>query len=124
LTAKSNVFTPTDRDNALFEAGIKLGSLYHQFIGTPLSLSGIASMEAALKDSMSAQPYVESVSVHIDKQHVKEELNETFGYTELKGRMLTVHAVIRYHSVQAFISLEYDEKLRYPLMKIDKIEEE
>ena len=124
MTAKSNVFTPTDRDNALFEAGIKLGSLYHQFIGSPLSLSGIASMEAAVKDSMSAQPYVESVSVHIDKQRVKEELNETFGYTELKGFMLTVHAVIRYHSVQAFVSLEYDEKLRYPLMKIDKIEEE
>ncbi|MCL2549632.1 MAG: dihydroneopterin aldolase family protein, partial [Methanimicrococcus sp.] len=56
MTAKSKVFTPSDRDNALFEAGIKLGSLYHQFVGSPLSLSGITSMETAVQDSMSAQP--------------------------------------------------------------------
>ncbi|MCQ2376461.1 MAG: dihydroneopterin aldolase family protein, partial [Methanocorpusculum sp.] len=25
----------TDRENAVFEAAIKLGALYHQFVGTP-----------------------------------------------------------------------------------------
>ena len=27
----------TERDRAIFEAGIKLGALYHQWVGTPIS---------------------------------------------------------------------------------------
>ena len=113
----------SDRDHALFEAGIKLGALYHQFVGTPLSLSGIISLEKAIENSICSQPYVESISVKINENQVKEQLNDSFQYTELKGTMLTVHAVIRYGSAGAFVSLEFDEKLNYPLMKIDKIEE-
>lgn len=123
MTEKLNPSDPSERDCALFEAGIKLGSLYHQFVGSPLSLSSIASLEVAIRDSISVQPYAESVSVRIDKKRVKEELNKTFGYTELKGDMLTVQAVIRYYSVRVFVSLEYDKQACYPLMKIDKIEE-
>ena len=114
----------SDRDHALFEAGIKLGSLYHQFVGTPLSLLSLASLEKAIEDSIRSQPYVEDISVKINEDHVQNQLNDLFQYTELKGSMLTVHAVIRYGSSKAFVSLEFDEKLNYPLMKIDKIEEE
>ena len=31
----------TERDNALFEAGIKLGALYHQFSGSPVNMRTI-----------------------------------------------------------------------------------
>jgi Uncharacterized protein conserved in archaea len=113
----------SDRDHALFEAGIKLGALYHQFIGAPLSLSGIIPLEKAIENSICSQPYVEHISVKIHENRVRAQLNDSFQYTELKGTMLTVHAVIRYGSVRAFVSLEFDEKLNYPLMKIDKIEE-
>lgn len=113
----------TDRDNALFEAGIKLGALYHQFVGSPLSPDGITSMEKAIQESISAQPFVESVHVEIDKEKVTAELNETFRYTELKGFMLTVKAVIRVNTTRVFVSMKYDEELNYPLMRIDKIEE-
>lgn len=124
MTSDFDPSAPTDRDNALFEAGIKLGSLYHQFIGAPLSLSGICSLEEAIRNSIGVQPYVESVTVKIDKGRVRADLNETFRYTELKGVMLDVRAVIQYHAVRVFVSLKYDEELCYPLMKIDKIEEE
>ena len=113
----------SDRDHALFEAGIKLGALYHQFIGAPLSLSGIIPLEKAIENSILSQPYVENISVKIHENRVMENLNDSFQYTELKGTMLTVHAVIRYGSAQAFVSLEFDEILNYPLMKIDKIDE-
>ena len=113
----------SDRDHALFEAGIKLGALYHQFVGAPLSLSGIAPLEKAIESSICSQPYVESISVKINENQVREQLNDSFQYTELKGTMLTVHAVIRYGSASVSVSLEFDEKLNYPLMKIDKIEE-
>ncbi|MDV0445290.1 hypothetical protein MmiAt1_08580 [Methanimicrococcus sp. At1] len=114
----------TDRDNALFEAGIKLGALYHQFTGSPLSISGIASMEKAIRESIAAQPFVEKIEVKIDEKRVFGEINETFRYTELKGAMLDVKAVIRCRSARVFVSLKYDEQLNYPLMKIEQIETE
>lgn len=114
----------TDRDNALFEAGIKLGSLYHQFIGSPLSLSGISAMENAIEKSIISQPYIEQISVKIDEKHVRNELNETFEYTELKGAMLDVKIAVRHHSALVFASLSFSEELNYPLMKIDRIEED
>ena len=120
-TELSDIFS--DRDHALFEAGIKLGALYHQFVGAPLSLSGIASMETAIADSIRAQPYVEDITVQINEKLVREQLNESFQYTELKGCMLTVRAVIRYESAAVHVSMEFNEKLNYPLMKIDRIEE-
>ena len=33
-----------DRDRAVFEAGIKLGALYHQFVGTPISVDTIDNL--------------------------------------------------------------------------------
>ncbi|WNY24199.1 hypothetical protein MmiHf6_15290 [Methanimicrococcus hongohii] len=114
----------TDRDNALFEAGIKLGTLYHQYVGSPIAIAGIDSMEKAIQESIFAQPYVESVFVEIDKKKVIAEINETFMYTELKGSMLNVRAVIRFNTVRVFVSLKMNEKLNYPLMQIDKIEED
>lgn len=113
----------TDRDNALFEAGIKLGSLYHQFIGSPLSVDGIKAMESAIEKSILAQPFIEMISVKIDENKVRAELNETFEYTELKGAMLDVKIGVRYHSSLVCASLSFSDELNYPLMKIDRIEE-
>ncbi|WNY26134.1 dihydroneopterin aldolase family protein [Methanolapillus millepedarum] len=113
----------TDRDNALFEAGIKLGALYHQFIGTPLSLENKIAVESAIQKSISVQPFAENVSVKINEKMIEEELNSTFKYTELSGKMLDVKLVVRYNSVRVFASLQFDEKLNYPLMKVDQVEE-
>lgn len=112
----------TDQDQALFEAGIKLGALYHQFIGSPLTASAIPALEKAIEESIRVQPFVEEITVRIDEKKVLNELNETFRYTELKGHMLNVKITVRVNKTFAFVSLKYDESLKYPLMKIDKIE--
>lgn len=114
----------TDQDQALFEAGIKLGALYHQFIGSPLSVSGISAMEKAIEESIRVQPFVEEITVQIDEKKVLNELNETFQYTELKGPMLNVKITVQVNKTLAFVSLKYDDSLKYPLMKIDKIEKQ
>ncbi len=31
----------SDREQAVFEAGIKLGALYHQWVGTPISRASV-----------------------------------------------------------------------------------
>ena len=108
----------SDRDQALFEAGIKLGSLYHQFIGTPLTLEGIPALEKAIEESISAQPFTEQIQVRINPALVKKELNDVFQYTELKGSMLFVTLRVRCKTAAVTAVLEYDEQLNYPLMKI------
>lgn len=113
----------TDRDNALFEAGIKLGALYHQFTGSPVNLNTASSLEKAIQESISVQPYVEEISVKIDRDMLKNKLNSEFGYTELQGPMLNVKITVRYSSSKIKVGMEYDPELNYPLMKILEIED-
>jgi len=108
----------TERDNALFEAGIKLGALYHQFTGAPVNISTIDSMEQAIKESISVQPYVKKISVTIDRDMVTSRTGEKFKYCELEGRMLDVEARITFGDTTATVGLKYDQLLDYPLMYI------
>ena len=112
----------TDRDNALFEAGIKLGALYHQFTGSPINLGTVDSLEQAISQSISVQPFVEDITVLIDRDMVRSTLNNEFGYCELEGRMLDVRICILYGDVRVRVALEYDSELEYPLMRIESVE--
>lgn len=113
----------TDRDNALFEAGIKLGALYHQFTGSPVDLNTVSSLEKAIQGSISVQPYVEDISVRIDRDMLKSKLSSEFGYSELQGPMLKVKISVRYGSAKVKVGMDYDPELNYPLMKIEEIME-
>ncbi|AKB82887.1 Dihydroneopterin aldolase [Methanosarcina barkeri 3] len=113
----------TDRDNALFEAGIKLGALYHQFTGSPVNLNTVSSLEQAIQESISVQPYVEDISVKIDRNMLKGKLSNEFGYSELQGPMLKVKITVRYSSSRVKVGMEYNPELNYPLMKILELEE-
>ena len=113
----------TDKDNALFEAGIKLGALYHQFTGSPVNLNTVSSLEMAIQESISVQPYVEEISVKIDRDMLRSRLNNEFGYSELQGTMLKVNITVRYGSSKVKVGMEYDPELNYPLMKILEIKE-
>ncbi len=110
-----------EREQAVFEAGIKLGALYHQFVGTPLNTETIDGLSRAIEQSIALQPYVQSVSVSIDREMVKKKQNTVFGYCELEGKMLRVNLQIQYRDTTAYAELAYDEERDYPLMRIKKI---
>ncbi len=110
----------TARDNTAFEAGIKLGALYHQFVGSPVNLKTAGSLEQAIAASISVQPYVKSITVSIDRKMIEDSLS-SFGYTELKGPMLKVDAVIKYDRYEAVVGIGYKDG--YPLMFIKDIRE-
>ena len=112
----------SERDRAVFEAGIKLGALYHQFVGTPISTETIDDLSRAIEQSIILQPYVRSVSVSIDREMVGKKENRKFGYCELEGRMLHVSLQILYKNTIAQAQLAYDEEQDYPMMTIEKIE--
>lgn len=113
----------SNRDMAVFEAGIKLGALYHQFVGAPINVDTIDDLARAIEESVALQPYVRSVSVVIDREMVEKKMNPKFKYCELEGRMLHVSLQVLYKNTIATVELVYDEELGYPMMSIKKIEE-
>ncbi len=106
---------PTKREIAAFEAGIKLGALYHQFVGSPVSIKTAGSLERAMQESISLQPYVRKVVVSLNRNMLKENV---FGYGELEGRMITAEVEIDFEGELVRAKLEYDAKKNYPLMSL------
>jgi hypothetical protein len=82
----------SDCEQAVFEAGIKLGALYHQWVGTPISRQSAASVEAAIEKAVILQPFVEEITVNLDRTLMAEN---RFGYSELSGLMFSVEIVTR-----------------------------
>jgi hypothetical protein len=108
-----------EQEQAIFEAGIKLGALYHQFVGTPVSPATASSLEAAIVQSIGLQPYVKEISIRLDRAAMQENI---FGYSELKGTMITVDLVTRVG--RACCRARMERKGDYPLMEIADCYEE
>lgn len=106
---------PTDRDTACFEAGIKLGAVYHQFIGTPVRPETADRLAEAMADAMEAQPSCRAASVRIDTDALEADLNR-YGYVGLAGHHLEIEVSIEHegHRVEA----ELVEVDAYPYMRI------
>lgn len=108
-------FHCTDRERAIFEAGIKLGTIYHQYVGVPINLSNLESLENAIMESVRVQPFVDSASVKIDPEIVKKRQG-VYKYITLSGEMLNVEIGIRYKDAKVKAYLKYIPEMDYPLM--------
>jgi hypothetical protein len=84
-------------------------------VGAPLSSKTAASLEKAMQESISLQPYVQEVEVHIDREMLAANV---FGYGELQGRMIEARVVIDYQGETVTARLEYDREKDYPLMSM------
>ncbi|MGA1873218.1 MAG: dihydroneopterin aldolase family protein, partial [Thermoplasmatota archaeon] len=80
-------FNCNARERATFEAGIKLASLYHQYIGSPVNPDSVDHFEKAMEKGMMAQPYVVRSKVAIDRAVLGSSLTP-YGYCSLNERML------------------------------------
>ena len=109
----------SERDQAIFEAAIKLGALYHQWVGTPVSPSTASTLESAIQESVSLQPFVSDIRVSLDRSQMRENI---FGYSELKGTMFTVEIITRVGRSCCHARLQ--RKGDYPLMEIVSCYEE
>jgi dihydroneopterin aldolase len=103
----------TEREHAIFEAGIKLGALYHQWVGTPLSQESAASVVSAIEKSVILQPCVEEITVRLDRLLM---LPNRFGYSELCGLMFDVEIVTRVGFTYCRARLSPQQG--YPLMQV------
>jgi hypothetical protein len=115
----------TDRDRAIFEGGITLGAIYHQFVGTPISRDAavVSALEKAIEKTMSLQPYIERLEVKIDTSKMRQP-SHPYDYGEVGGRNLSVKLVSKYGKARVYMKMFFVAELDYPLMFIEKIEEE
>ncbi|MEM2905677.1 MAG: dihydroneopterin aldolase family protein [Candidatus Bathyarchaeia archaeon] len=116
----------SERERAVFEGGIALGALYHQFVGTPISSDAkvIKALEQAIEACIRVQPYRERVQVRIDEAALKREGTEPYDYQTLKGRHLTVEITIRYGAAKATVAMRHIPELQFNLMFIKEVTEE
>lgn len=114
-------FDCSDSERAAFEAGIKMGTIYHQFVGIPVSADNVEILERAIEEGCKTQPFVESVRVRIDRSKLKNKRGE-FDYVSLTGDMLDVDLVVKYKSGRVEARMEYVEEMNYPLMFIAKMD--
>jgi hypothetical protein len=106
-----------DRVQAAFEAGIKLGALYHQWVGTPIAPETAPSVAAAIEQAVSLQPFVERIRVRIDTGLM---VPNAFGYSELAGRMFDVEIETKVGGAVCRARLRLENE--YPLMQIIALE--
>ncbi|MCS7118573.1 MAG: dihydroneopterin aldolase family protein [Archaeoglobaceae archaeon] len=100
---------------AAFEAGIKLGALFHQFVGVPVSEKNVEILEKAMESCLRLQPYVIEAEVKIERQKLR---TSKFGYTSLSPDILRARVIVDFEGERVEAVLEWDEELNYPLMKL------
>ncbi|WP_137287989.1 dihydroneopterin aldolase family protein [Natronorubrum halophilum] len=112
--------TPTDAEAACFEAGIKFGTLYHQFAGTPISPDSASSLATAMEEAIENQPHCIDVTVDVRIDELEAALAaSTADYTELTGRFLEVEIVVDYEGCEVRTRMEMEDG--YPLMRIESV---
>jgi hypothetical protein len=114
-------FGCTESERAAFEAGIKMGTIYHQFVGVPVSADNVEILEKAIEEGCRSQPFVERVEVKIDRSRLKNKRGQ-FDYVSLTGEMLDVKLAVRYRDVRVDAYMKYVPAMNYPLMYIKKVE--
>lgn len=114
-------FSCSDAERAAFEAGIKLGTIYHQFVGVPLRRENVNTLERAIEAGSRVQPFVEEVKVKIDRSRLKNKRGK-YDYVSLTGEMLNVKLTVRYKDIRVKAAMRLIKEMNYPLMFVESVE--
>ena len=113
-------FNCTERERAVFEAGIKMATIYHQFVGTPVNLDTVQELEESIASAIEVQPYVDSATVKIDRSVFTKD-GDTYSYVSLTGDMIDAVVTIGLGKTKVTAEMRFDEELGYPLMFVSSI---
>ena len=115
-------FNCTARDRALFELGIKMGTIYHQFVGIPVNHDNVEQVEMAISESVKVQPFVTDARVEIDRSLMSGGKG-MYGYSTLTGKMMDVFVTVKYDGFKVKARMHHVDELDYPLMYVESVEE-
>ncbi|MDH5816393.1 MAG: dihydroneopterin aldolase family protein [Candidatus Nezhaarchaeota archaeon] len=115
----------SDKERAIFEAGVALGALYHQFLGIPIAKREevLQAVKDAIEKTMMLQPFREKVEVSFNLDAIKGKASNPYDYSLLRGEAIDVKVVVRYGSVRVKARMRYVEDLNFNLMYIEDVED-
>ncbi len=111
----------TPREALLFEAGVKLGGVFHQYLGTPVSASTALGLGRTIERAVGLQPFVRRVRVRIRPGRGGPVGQGRFAYRYLTAEMLEVRVRLVDGPITVEARLEPRPDLRYPLMSVDRV---
>ena len=108
----------TRREALLFEAGVKLGGIFHQYLGMPISRATAVGAARTIERAVALQPFVVRVRVRIDPGAAGPVGRGRFAYAYLRAEMLDVTVRLRDGPDEVEARLAHRADLRYPLMRV------
>jgi hypothetical protein len=105
----------TDRERAIFEAGIALGALTHSAVGLPAASTVAPYIEKALAESFMLQPYRREVKVRLRRIPRRPRL---YRYGTVSPENIEAEVVVEYGSARVRARMGYVKELKYPLMYV------
>lgn len=111
------------RDRAVFEAGVALGSIAHQFVGLPVSdeIRTLRSISKAVEATMSLQPYRKKVTFRLNRQSIKKKKRHPYDYRGLTEKDMDIAVTISLRGVDVTARMKYVPEIDFPLMFIESI---
>jgi dihydroneopterin aldolase len=109
------------REVLLFEAGIKLGGVFHQYLGIPITSKTAGSLARTIENAVGLQPYVRSVRVAIDPRRAGPIGRGRYAYRYLTAEMLDVTVELVDGPVSVEARLSHRPDLNYPLMSVVRV---
>jgi dihydroneopterin aldolase len=109
------------REALLFEAGVKLGGVFHQYLGTPVSPRTARPLARTIAAAVGLQPFVRSVRVRVDPSRGGPLGRGRFAYRYLTAEMLDVSVELVDGPVAVEARLRHRPDLRFPLMSVVRV---
>ncbi|HTP54121.1 MAG TPA: dihydroneopterin aldolase family protein [Thermoplasmata archaeon] len=106
------------RESLLFEAGIKLGGIFHQYLGIPVDPRTAPALARAIEAAVRLQPYVREVRVRVTPARGPPVGRGRFAYRYLAPEMLDVRVRLEDRGVEVVARLRHRPDLRYTLMDV------
>ncbi|HXW66610.1 MAG TPA: dihydroneopterin aldolase family protein [Thermoplasmata archaeon] len=113
--------TLTRREALLFEAGVKLGGLFHQYFGMPVAPRTARGIARTIERAVALQPFVVRVRARVRPERGGPVGPGRFAYRYLSPEMLEVVVELRDGPITVTARLEHRTDLRYPLMSVERV---
>ncbi|MGI0129388.1 MAG: dihydroneopterin aldolase family protein [Thermoplasmata archaeon] len=109
------------REALLFEAGVKLGGIFHQYLGMPVSARTAAGVARTIERAVALQPYVVAVHARIEPARGGPLGRGRFAYRYLTPEMIDVRVHLRDGEEEVEARLAHRRDLRYSLMSVVRV---
>jgi dihydroneopterin aldolase len=109
----------TRREALLFEAGVKLGGIFHQYLGIPVSPRTARALARSIEAAVALQPFVEKVRVRIVPTQGGAAGRGRFAYRYVTAEMIDARVTLSDGPTRVVARLSYRSDLRYPLMRVE-----